>query len=132
MINTILKNENEAVTPRFASTADTVKVTAKYRSLTEVTVTVWCFDRNEEKSVGYTQKYPAMEREDGELVFCFDPVSFSVYKGAETFQITLTADELSICAFAISEENTDMSEKTEDTHNRITTLTEDGQSTMIG
>ena len=116
MINTILTTmENEVTTSRFPSIADTIKVTAKYRSNTEVTVTVWCFDGLEKKSEGYTQKYPAKEHEDGELVFCFDPVSFSVYKGAETFQITLTADGLSISEFSISEEIADTLNEAEDT-----------------
>ena len=126
METTILMQGNQAITSRFSSTADTVKVTAKYRSDSEVSVTVWCFDRLEQKCEGYTQKYPPMEHRDGELVFCFDPVSFSVYKGAETFQITLTADGLSVSAFVISEEHADVSLEIGDSVDP-TIITENGE-----
>lgn len=127
MIHTILtKTENKAVTSRFSSIADTVKVIAKYRSNTDVTVTVCCFDGAENKVEGYTQKYPSAAHGEGELVFCFDPVSFSVYKGAESFQITLTAEELSIIEFSIFEEKVNVSDETEDTLKTVT-VTEDGK-----
>lgn len=122
----MIAGENEVTTSRFSSTADTVKVTAKYRSDSEVTVTVWCFDKTEQKCEGYTQKYPSTASGEGELTFCFDPVSFSVYQGAETFQMTLTAEGLSVSDFAISEEHADVSEETEDSIH-VTTVTESGE-----
>ena len=122
----ILIGTNEVSTDRFSSTADTVRVTAAYCSNSEVTAVVWCFDKLGNKSLGYAQAYPEKKEKCGELVFCFDPVSFSVYRGAELFQITLTGDALSIRDFRISEESAEASEKSEDLL-KATTLTEDGQ-----
>ncbi|MBR7099000.1 MAG: SGNH/GDSL hydrolase family protein [Clostridia bacterium] len=120
----ILTKENEASTSRFDSIADTVKVTAKYSSKTDVNVTVWCFDGQGNKCEGYTQAYPASD--NGELIFCFDPVSFSVYQNAETFEITLTAEGLSITSFSVSEENNAAISENDETFVN-TTVTENGE-----
>lgn len=121
---TFLKKGKEAVSSRFSSTAETVKLTVKYRTDTDVRVTVRCYDALGAMCEGYTQVYPASD--SGELVFCFDPVSFSVYKNAETFEIAITADGLSVESFSVTEENYTAISETEDTLIN-TTLTEDGE-----
>lgn len=129
--NALEITEAQGVTPRFASTADTVTVCFEGAAKSKVKLAVYCYDGEGRESEVSVSEHAVGA--DGSVLaeFSFDPVSLAVYKGACEFRVTVSGEGLSVRDFSVSEKSAEAVDNSEDTLDNTTVMADGTKGVFV-